>query len=69
VLCAITATSGVIESQSSSLISDFERVYKLGCWRMELAREATAARATGEVEAINALISAHRRPGEALYAV
>jgi hypothetical protein len=33
---------------------------------MELAREATAVRATGEVKAVHALISAHRRLGEAL---
>ena len=43
-------------------IADFERVHKLDGGRMELAREATVVRATGEVKAIHALISAHRRP-------
>jgi hypothetical protein len=33
---------------------------------MELACEVTAVRATGEVEAIHVLISAHHRIGEAL---
>jgi hypothetical protein len=37
-------------------------VHKLDGGRMELAREATGVRATGEVKAIHALISAHRRP-------
>jgi hypothetical protein len=39
--------------------ADFARVHKLGGGRLELAREATAVRATGEKEAIHALIAAH----------
>jgi hypothetical protein len=50
----------------SEFIADFERVHKLGGGRMELAREATAVRASGEAKAIHALIPSHRKLGEAL---
>jgi hypothetical protein len=46
-------------------IADFERVHKLDGGRMELARDATAVRASGEAKAIHALISSHRKLGEA----
>ena len=46
-------------------IADFERVHKLDGGRMELARDVTAVRASGEAKAIHALISSHRKLGEA----
>ena len=47
-------------------IADFARVHKPDGGRMELAREATAVRETGETEAIHALIAAHHRFGKRL---
>jgi hypothetical protein len=47
-------------------IADFARVHKLDGGRMELARGATAARETGETEAIHALIAAHHQFGKRL---
>ena len=41
--------------------ADFVRVHKLDGGRMELAREATAVRATGEAKAIHALVAAHSK--------
>ena len=46
--------------------ADFDRVHKLGGGRMELAREATAVRATGESKAIHALLASHNKFGKVL---
>ena len=43
--------------------ADFDRVHKPDGGRMELAREATAVRATGESKAIHALVAAHNKFG------
>ena len=42
-------------------IADFARVHKPDGGRMELAREATAVRETGEMEAIHLYPRPHRR--------
>ena len=41
-------------------------MHKLDGGRMELAREATAVRATGEAKAIHALIASHNKFGKVL---
>jgi hypothetical protein len=54
------------EELAPEFIADFERVHELDGGRMELAREATAVRASGEVNAIHALTTSHHKIGKTL---
>jgi hypothetical protein len=47
-------------------LADFDQVHKLDGGRMEVAREATAVRATGEAKAIRALVASHNKFGKVL---
>jgi hypothetical protein len=55
-----------MSSSPSEFNADFDRVHKLDGGRMELAREATAVRATGEAKAIHALLASHNKFGKVL---